>query len=64
MKSLVIMPFYNEGDISKIYSQEIISTFVKASDFQFDFLLVDDDSSDNTYQMLKEVSDLNSNVII
>ncbi len=64
MKSLVIMPFYNEGDISKIYSQEIISTFVKSSDFQFDFLLVDDDSSDNTYQMLKEVSDLYSNVII
>ena len=64
MKSLVIMPFYNEGKISKIYSEEIISTFVQSSDFQFDFLLVDDDSSDNTYKMLKEVSNLHANVIL
>ena len=62
MKSIVIMPFYNEGDASKVYSEEIILTFNKSNYLEFDYLLIDDCSIDNTFEALEKVVDKYNNV--
>ena len=56
------MPFYNEGDASKVYSEEIILTFNKSNYLEFDYLLIDDCSIDNTFEALEKVVDKYNNV--
>lgn len=62
MKSIVIMPFYNEETNSKFYTEEIILTFNKSNYLEFDYLLIDDCSVDNTFQELEKIIDKFDNV--
>ena len=62
MKSIVIMPFYNEEANSKFYTEEIILTFNKSNCLEFDYLLIDDCSVDNTFQELEKIIDKFDNV--
>lgn len=55
MKILVVMPFYNEGSISKNYSEEIIKVLNNDSQQSFDYLLIDDSSVDDTFDNLLRV---------
>ena len=52
MKILVVMPFYNEGSISKKFSEEIIEVLNNDVQQSFDYLLIDDFSIDDTFDNL------------
>ena len=56
------MPFYNEETNSKFYTEEIILTFNKSNYLEFDYLLIDDCSVDNTFQELEIIIDKFDNV--
>ena len=55
MKILVVMPFYNEGNISKKFSEEIIKVLNDDAQQSFDYLLIDDFSIDDTFDNLLKV---------
>ena len=55
MRILVVMPFYNEGNISKKYSEEIITVLNDDAYQSFDYLLIDDSSIDDSYDNLLKV---------
>jgi dolichol-phosphate mannosyltransferase len=55
MKILVVMPFYNEGNLSKKFSEEIIKVLNDDAQQSFDYLLIDDFSIDDTFDNLLKV---------
>lgn len=49
------MPFYNEGNLSKKFSEEIIKVLNDDAQQSFDYLLIDDFSIDDTFDNLLKV---------
>ena len=61
-KFSIIIPVYNEQENVQILFEEIYLFLKKISDFEVVF--VNDASTDNTLQNLKEIKSKNKNVII
>ena len=64
MKGLVVVPFYNEGEIAKLYSEELILAFQSSDDINVDFYLVNDFSSDDTKNYLDSIKIKYNNVVL
>jgi len=64
MKGLVVVPFYNEGEVAKLYSEELIQTFQLSSINSVDFYLANDCSSDDTLAFISLINDKFNNTIV
>ena len=55
MKISIIIPIYfNENNIILLY-EDIKSKFIDRIDYQYELVLIDDGSLDNSYEMMKEL---------
>ena len=64
MKGLVVVPFYNEGKVAKLYSEELILAFQSSDDIKVDFYLANDFSSDDTKNYLDSIKNKYNNVVL
>lgn len=63
MKISFVIPCYNSSKTIPLVVEEILST-VESSDFDFEIILVNDYSPDNTLDVIKGLADKNTNVKI
>lgn len=64
MKLSIIIPvYYNEDNLKMLY-EDIKSNLIDAIDYEYEILMVDDGSKDNSYNVMKELSSLDSNIKI
>lgn len=64
MKISIIIPIYfNENNIILLY-EDIKSKFIDRIDYQYELVLIDDGSLDNSYEMMKEIASKDVNVKI
>lgn len=59
-KITIIVPSYNEEEVLKIFYNEVKKYLIE--DYDFNILFVDDGSKDNTYQVIKELNNIDSRV--
>jgi len=63
MKISIIIPFYNEAESIRELFEKIQIETLKLSEYDFDFLFVDDGSTDNSINIVKEIMDSHTNNI-
>ena len=64
MKISIIIPIYfNENNIILLY-EDIKSKFIDRIDYQYELVLIDDGSLDNSYEVMKEIASKDANVKI
>lgn len=51
----VIVPCFNEEEAIPIYYEEMVKTFAKIPELQFEFEFIDDGSRDQTLSVIKEL---------
>lgn len=51
----IIVPCYNEEEAIPIYYEEMVKTFSKLPELQFEFQFIDDGSKDGTLQVIREL---------
>ena len=60
----IVSPTYNEEDNILLFYERINNVIKNITKYQFDFLFIDNASTDNTVKILKELAKKNQNVKI
>ena len=64
MKLSIIIPiYYNENNLKVLY-EDIKKKLIDIIDYEYEILMIDDGSKDNSYKVMKELSDIDSNIKI
>jgi len=61
--SIVIPVYYNEENLKPLY-QDIYEKFIKKIDYEYEIVMVNDGSKDNSYSVMKELAEKDSNIRI
>ena len=61
--SLIIPVYYNEDNLKPLY-QDIKEKLIDKIDFDYEIIMVNDGSGDHSYEVMKEISEMDSNVKI
>jgi glycosyltransferase involved in cell wall biosynthesis len=56
----ILTPLYNEEDSFSSYVEAVESTLIQRDDIEYRFLLVDDGSTDRTWELIRQQCDLSS----
>ena len=59
--SVVIPVYYNELNLKPLY-EELKEKFINVIDFEYEIVMVDDGSGDNSWGVMKEIAELDSNI--
>lgn len=59
--SIVIPVYYNEKNLRPLY-QDIKEKFIDKIDYEYEIVMVNDGSGDNSWQVMQELRDLDSNI--
>lgn len=62
-KLSVIVPCYNEAEVLEIFYNEISKVSRQMSDYEFQFIFVDDGSKDRTLEIMKSIAEKDDRVI-
>ena len=64
MKLSIIIPvYYNEENLKVLY-EDIKKKLIDVIDYEYEILMIDDGSKDNSYKVMKELSAKDSNIKI
>lgn len=61
--SIVIPVYYNEDNLRPLY-QDIKEKIIDVIDYEYEIVMVDDGSKDASYEVMKELADIDSNIKI
>lgn len=61
--SIVIPVYYNEDNLRPLY-QDIKEKIIDVIDYEYEIVMVDDGSKDTSYEVMKELADIDSNIKI
>lgn len=61
--SLVIPVYYNEDSLKPLY-EDLKEKFIKKIDYDYEIVMVNDGSKDKSYDVMKEISDMDPNIKI
>lgn len=59
--SIVIPVYYNEKNLRPLY-QDIKEKFIDKIDYEYEIVMVNDGSGDNSWQVMQELRDIDSNI--
>jgi len=64
MKVSIIIPVYfNEENLEPLY-EDLKSKFIDKISYEYEIIMIDDGSSDNSYKVMKDLSNIDSNIRI
>ena len=63
-KISIIAPFFNEEESLPIFLEEVLNIVEELTDYDFEFIFIDDGSTDNSLVFLKAKAKENKNIII
>lgn len=58
----IVVPCYNEAEVLNLFFKETSDVINKISDYYFNFIFIDDGSTDETINVIKSLADFNDNI--